>query len=297
MSTETNNIENNNLAEAPVESAATKKAKLVPGIGLSLIYFLIFLAVQVIFSAIISAAYSAYYVVSQQMNGITVNPEEVMEVMQSPEFLTPVLFICTLATAVTFALWYFIAHGRNKADKLKLNGWHIGSIAVAAVAMYTFALNMALITMAILPSQGEVFNDLMANALGGNAVLAFVTTVILAPVGEECLFRGLIFRTLQKYNFSVVAVIVIQALLFGLMHMNVVQSLYAIPIGILYGFVAYKTKSILPCIAMHMINNFMPNVFSLFPESIQTLVILIPVCIVLCAIAVCLYRMSKKVQA
>ena len=51
--------------------------------------------------------------------------------------------------------------------------------------------------------------------------------------------------------------ILISSLLFGLMHQNAEQILYAFAAGILLGLVYERTGSIWPCVFLHLINNFM----------------------------------------
>ena len=49
------------------------------------------------------------------------------------------------------------------------------------------------------PEVMENYNEMMEFALGGNEVLAIFAAVILAPINEECIMRGLILKNLQKY--------------------------------------------------------------------------------------------------
>lgn len=86
--------------------------------------------------------------------------------------------------------------------------------------------------------------------VGSSWVLLFAVNVV-APIGEEFLFRGLI----QGYglrNFAPVLAIGLQALIFGLYHGNIIQGVYAFFMGAILGLVAHKTGTILTSIVLHI---------------------------------------------
>jgi len=100
-------------------------------------------------------------------------------------------------------------------------------------------------------STEALFEGVMKEPLGYLAVGVF------APVVEEMVFRGAVLRTLlNAFNrqWHWVA-IVFSALLFGAVHMNMAQGLHAFVIGLLLGWMYYRTSSIVPGILLHWINN------------------------------------------
>jgi membrane protease YdiL (CAAX protease family) len=72
---------------------------------------------------------------------------------------------------------------------------------------------------------------------------------------EEILFRGSILNR-SKRAFGAIGCIVLSTLMFSFMHMNIVQGLYVIPMGLFWGYIAYRYKSVIPCVICHFINNF-----------------------------------------
>ena len=86
-------------------------------------------------------------------------------------------------------------------------------------------------------------------------VLAFygVGIVIIPPLVEEMLFRGMLLQSLRRYGdgFAIFA----SALAFGLYHGNFIQMVFAFPCGIVMGLVAVRTNSLLPSILIHFLNN------------------------------------------
>ena len=79
------------------------------------------------------------------------------------------------------------------------------------------------------------------------------TMALLPAVVEEFIFRGLIFNGLKRRN--PLWAIIISGFLFGAMHMNINQFLYAFVMGVFFAFVAYATGSMWPTMIMHFIYN------------------------------------------
>ncbi|CAM3217026.1 CPBP family intramembrane glutamic endopeptidase [Sporolactobacillus spathodeae] len=100
---------------------------------------------------------------------------------------------------------------------------------------------------------------------GSTTISMLVYTCLIAPVLEEFLYRGFILRSLEK--FGSFFAIVTSALLFGLMHENIIQLPYAFGIGLIFGYLA-KTYSIKLTILIHIANNTLGELFSdLVPSS------------------------------
>ena len=80
----------------------------------------------------------------------------------------------------------------------------------------------------------------------------FLYASIFAPVWEELLFRGYVLRTLRPFGkrFAILC----SALLFGLFHGNLLQTPYAVIMGLILGYVTVE-YSILWSVLLHMFNN------------------------------------------
>ena len=94
----------------------------------------------------------------------------------------------------------------------------------------------------------------MMEAVSGSAdtLSMFLYSALFAPIAEELLFRGYILRTLRPYGkrFAIFA----SAVLFGLFHGNLVQTPYAILVGLLLGYVTVE-YSLTWATVLHMFNN------------------------------------------
>ena len=98
----------------------------------------------------------------------------------------------------------------------------------------------------------------------------YVAVGILAPLAEEVVFRGAILRTLlgimSKKNHWVA--ILISAAIFGVVHANLAQFVNALLMGLLLGWMYYRTGSLVPGILLHWVNNTMAYVLAnIMPQS------------------------------
>ena len=110
----------------------------------------------------------------------------------------------------------------------------------------------------------QIFTSLMKEPWG------YVAIGILAPLAEEVVFRGAILRTLlgimSKKNHWVA--IMISAAIFGIVHANLAQFINALLMGLLLGWMYYRTGSLVPGILLHWVNNTMAYVLAnIMPQS------------------------------
>ncbi len=98
------------------------------------------------------------------------------------------------------------------------------------------------------------FNEVADSLYGGSIIFEFIAMVIIAPLLEEILFRGIIFARLREY-MSVKVAIVISALIFGIIHGNVVQGIYAFIIGICLAYIYERYNTLLAAVLFHMSAN------------------------------------------
>ena len=84
--------------------------------------------------------------------------------------------------------------------------------------------------------------------------LAVISTVIIAPIAEELMFRGYLLDSIRKMHGDRVAV-VISAIIFGLVHFEPYTIGMAAIGGLVYGYIRVRTGSLWPSIVGHMIWN------------------------------------------
>ncbi len=86
-------------------------------------------------------------------------------------------------------------------------------------------------------------------------ILLFTAVAIIAPIGEEILFRGFLQQYLEKYWKDITKSILLIALFFAIIHLNPFWFVQIYILGIVLGFLAWKTNSIIPSLILHSLNN------------------------------------------
>ncbi|HEX3692974.1 MAG TPA: type II CAAX endopeptidase family protein [Solirubrobacteraceae bacterium] len=103
----------------------------------------------------------------------------------------------------------------------------------------------------------ELLKQLGANETTLLLVLSALLTTVVAPIGEETLFRGYVFPSLAKWRGWLPAA-AITGVLFGGVHVGSAPVIYLVPLAVL-GFLLCalyrRTGSLYPCIAIHSLNN------------------------------------------
>jgi membrane protease YdiL (CAAX protease family) len=103
----------------------------------------------------------------------------------------------------------------------------------------------------------EVVEDLGVSANTAAAIGGALAICVAAPIAEELLFRGLLFPSLRG-RLGIAGAATITGLLFGAVHV-VGSPIEALPLlavfGVLLCLLYVKTRSLLPCMVVHSINN------------------------------------------
>ncbi|MBQ3250726.1 MAG: CPBP family intramembrane metalloprotease [Bacteroidales bacterium] len=116
----------------------------------------------------------------------------------------------------------------------------------------------------LLPEMSEARKMAMEQMLKGPVWIVLISVSVFAPFFEEWLCRGIILRGLLK-KMKPGWAIVISALVFGLIHMNLWQAIPAFIIGVILGYVYYKTGSLKLTMLMHCVNNTLSVILSRIP--------------------------------
>jgi len=119
-----------------------------------------------------------------------------------------------------------------------------------------------------------IINRLMpveeAVTLDKNIFISIIGVGILGPIIEELLFRGILYNKLQKFNSKKISII-LTTLIFGLIHMNIIQAIYAGILGLLFLWVYDYHKNIKAPIITHMACNTIIVILSFLLAKINIL--------------------------
>jgi len=100
----------------------------------------------------------------------------------------------------------------------------------------------------------SAWEEALFQRMGNGGIASTIAACILAPVLEEMLFRGIVLRGFLR-QYSRWQAIFGSAILFGAAHMNLYQFVVGIAMGVVLGWLYERTRSLIPCIAIHTAYN------------------------------------------
>ena len=112
------------------------------------------------------------------------------------------------------------------------------------------------IVMRVYPLSDELAKELvkLESGLSGNLWLAIGVIALLPAICEEVAFRGFILSGFRRMGHKWTA-IALSSVFFGAMHVFFQQSILACLLGLVIGFIAVQTGSLLPAVVFHFVHN------------------------------------------
>lgn len=227
----------------------TSAGAVLAALGKAVCYLLLFLLCQVLATAVftLAAALSLLPVWSGDPTGLV--SAAIAMVMSKAGLIT---FISDLAVLVILTIFFLVRKKKPLAEAglVRTEPACVGAACAAAPLLYAAVT----LVMSLLPEAWlESYIDASA-ALTQDDVFTILATVVLAPITEEVIFRGLIFSRLERAMPGWLAA-VLSALAFGLCHGQPAWMAYAFVLGLVFAFLRLRTGSILPSMLAHFIFN------------------------------------------
>lgn len=167
------------------------------------------------------------------------------------------------------SLLYIVFLRPQTVDSVTMSPVSPGTFLMTILMTYLLLPLISIINVISSMFVGNTVNDTLDIIVNNNPLwLNLVIMALLPAVVEEFIFRGLIFNGYKKRN-PLVAV-VLSAVLFGLIHMNINQFSYAFVIGIVFALLAYATGSLIPSIVAHFTINGTSVVMSHLIAGMET---------------------------
>ena len=152
--------------------------------------------------------------------------------------------------------------GRAPGPYLGLSWPGAGPLLVAlgvAVANYFAAvIPLQFLAQLVAPrSWVEMFDQtqVFEHQTGVELFLAMTGAVAAAPIGEEVIFRGLLLQGLLRRGVRVLPAVVASAAIFSLCHVNIVGLPALFELGLVFGFLYARTRTVLPGMVAHLGSN------------------------------------------
>ena len=199
------------------------------------------------------------FAVGPNMTGKFYDFSDLIELTQNIDFNAVAMIIFSFCSMLAFGIWYvkrcngsFRMNIKKEFHPLEITGL----IFLVPGIQYLSAMIAGIVSM-IFPSWLETYEEMLESAGLGEEItlLMFIYSVLMAPISEELIFRGVTLRIAQRaLPFGLANVL--QAALFGLFHMNPLQGCYTFIIGLILGYIVHKGGTIYHVIFFHLLFNF-----------------------------------------
>ncbi|MGN0203915.1 MAG: lysostaphin resistance A-like protein [Coprococcus sp.] len=141
-------------------------------------------------------------------------------------------------------------------------------LLIPAGVFASLAGNM-LMNVSDLAEMSESFQESEQLLFSGPFIIQIVGIGLIIPVCEELIYRGLIYMRMRQY-LNVNLAIVASALIFGIVHGNIVQGIYAFMIGILFAYAYEKYGSLKAPVILHISANILSLALTVVAPSFDS---------------------------
>ena len=228
----------------------------------ALLYLVVFLLIQFAANYLVCFIWE---IASGKSLGEALSALNAVATQPSAPMLIVVQVVFSLVTLVVFlwAGWCRVARSYLRSKPWAVLFW------AAIATLGTVIPSEVLLELVPLPdTSSKVLLEMMKNRWG------YLAICIFAPVVEELVFRGAILRVLLEGSSRHWPAIVASAVIFAAIHLNPVQMPHAFFLGLLLGWMYYRTCSVIPGIMVHWVNNTLAYVVcKLFPQYADAKVI------------------------
>lgn len=163
-----------------------------------------------------------------------------LSVVTTSNIMFVVHLLCVLV------IFYIVNKRRNIPISFSLRIDKTIIVFLFIVGLYQLAINTPLIIFT------ESFFELKAPFEPSFSSVFML--IILAPIIEEIIFRGIILKGFLM-RYSATNAILLSSLIFAVIHLNIVQGINAFIFGLFIGYVYFKSKSIGMTILIHFTIN------------------------------------------
>lgn len=184
--------------------------------------------------------------------------EYLSQLWTNMDFNTIIMISFSISCMSLFGLWYYKSCGGEFKPNFKKTFHPLQVAGILFLVPGTQFMSSILVGLisSVFPSWLEAYETLMETAgLTEHISTAMILySVFLAPISEELIFRGVTMRIARR-AFPFWIANIIQAILFGVFHMNMLQGCYAFALGLFLGYICEYGGTIYHVILFHFLFN------------------------------------------
>ncbi len=230
------------------------------------------------------------------------DPNFILDFLSDSQFLAGISAIYAVIAALALGLWYWKQFVPKKQPRREvsslINPQIFCGLVLLMLGMQYISNYVVMVLAAINPGWLQTYQDLMESiGFGDVTLLLALYSVLIAPISEELIFRGVTLKLGTK-AMPFFAANILQAFLFGAFHGNIIQGAYAFVVGLFCGYVCYQGGSIYLSILFHMLFNiwgtFAPSFLSYDGKSILIHIVIFVLAVCFALAGVLLYQKGLK---
>ena len=191
--------------------------------------------------------------------GLTMDPEHMTQQYITDAVTTQmnVTLLLLVSCVLTFFILWLILRGEWKRE----NVWRITGLPVIPILLCAgLGLSFSLFTdgavyFTQLTKIFPGYEEIISGVIGKNLPLEIICVAICAPVVEEIILRGTVLRRFLDAGMKKPLALILQAFIFAVMHLNMVQGIYVFLLGIVLGLVYIWFKTVWAPISAHIAYN------------------------------------------
>lgn len=168
------------------------------------------------------------------------------------------MVMAVMITIIPLYLWYRKLGNNGVVEQVNLKEVitlkNIGIYLMMGIGCQFLVSGVLSLLRPLLQTLFASYDVTISSILPANTIIVGVYVIIIGPVFEELMLRGILFNRL-RYGISFIAANIIQAAAFGIYHFDIIQGLYAFVLGLLLGYVYEKTRTLLAPILAHVFIN------------------------------------------
>ncbi|MBO5109116.1 MAG: CPBP family intramembrane metalloprotease [Clostridia bacterium] len=201
--------------------------------------------------------------------------------------------LSSLVTILAVGIW-FLARRRSTVNEVRLNPIHPKHLGLAALfgAVLQVVTSVAVEFVPWPQSWIDTLTEMNDYIISESIGLQVLAVVILGPITEELVFRGLVHTRLRQAFPPFVAAI-LSGVAFGIVHGTMIQFFYASLLGVVLGLVFNRYDSLFPCILIHIFFNGV-SLLPYFELDAAGLILLYLACVAVTILCAYLIWFKKK---
>lgn len=244
-------------------------------IGKAAVYFFVYFLIQILVSVVFSAGLSVKMTMEKIDAGEVIDTTEMVELLNTAIMESAMLMTLIAGILVLFVFWLvFLIRKKKFTNEVCIRPIPAKAILPIAIMAGSFNILTSVIISMFPWPEGWMDSYAASSSAIDNSLTAWLTAVVMAPVLEEIVFRGLVYTRLKKGLPQMMAAIM-TSLIFGIAHGTIIWAIYTFIFGMVLIWIFEKFGSLTASILLHLSYNLSGMALALIPEEAGFLILVL----------------------